>query len=244
MSKPNLNFPLTLKQCRVIREIMKKGTEKEASSSLNLSQSSVSRSLSQAEQALQVDIFTRGWSGAEPTSAGEVVISSCNSILQAISDTECQLQSNVTALLKLKTYVEWRHLLIVEAVVKVGSASVAAQTLGMTQPAVSKTLKEIENMVTAATILKSASWFDPASCRQTTGFVIPKNFTCGSIATTQSSITAKRVNRQIVRRMLSFSCQDIVPIAFALYLSNIQGFVCKPCKALITCWQMLYDKVK
>lgn len=64
MNTATSRFPLTIKQCRVIREIMKKGTEKGAGTSLNLSQSSVSRALSQAEHTLEVNIFTRGWSGA------------------------------------------------------------------------------------------------------------------------------------------------------------------------------------
>lgn len=223
MSNPNSNFPLTLKQCRVIREIMKKGTEKEASSSLNLSQSSVSRALSQAEQALQVDIFTRGWSGAEPTSAGEVVISSCNSILQAISDTERQLQSNVTTLLKLKTYVEWRHLLIIEAVVKVGSASVAAQTLGMTQPAVSKTLKEIENMVQQPLFLRARRGLIPqTAAKQLASLFLRISPVAQSLHHSLQSLPNELTGRLSVG-MLSFSCQDIVPIAFASIFKQHSG---------------------
>ncbi|RBP81214.1 LysR family transcriptional regulator [Marinomonas rhizomae] len=223
MSTPNSTFPLTLKQCRVIREIMKKGTEKEASSSLNLSQSSVSRVLSQAEQALQVNIFTRGWSGAEPTSAGEVVISSCNSILKAISDAEHQLQSNVPALLKLTTYVEWRHLLIIEAVVKVGSASVAAQTLGMTQPSVSKALKEVENMVQQPLFSRARRGLIPqAAAKQLASLFLRVSPVIQSLHHSLQSLPNELTGRLSVG-MLSFSCQDIVPIAFASIFKQHSG---------------------
>ncbi|WP_212654508.1 LysR family transcriptional regulator [Marinomonas sp. CT5] len=215
MSNPNSHFPLTLKQCRVISEIMKKGTEKDASSSLNLSQSSISRALSQAEQALQVTIFTRGWSGAEPTSAGEVVISSCNRILQAIFDTERQLQDNTMALLKLKTYVEWRHLLVIETVVKVGSASVAGQALGMTQPAVSKTLKELENMLQQPLFSRARRGLIPLdAAKQLASLFLRIAPVAQSLPNELKSLPNQLTGRLSVG-MLSFSCQDIVPIAFA-----------------------------
>ncbi|QRV22611.1 LysR family transcriptional regulator [Marinomonas foliarum] len=223
MNTTTAHFPLTIKQCRVIREIMKKGTEKDASTSLSLSQSSVSRALSQAEHALEVSIFTRGWSGAEPTSAGELVISSCNSILQAIADTERQLQQNTTTLLKLKTYVEWRHLMIIEAVVRVGSASVAAQILEMTQPAVSKTLKEVENMVQQPLFSRARRGLIPqTAAKQLASLYLRVSPVVQSLQHQLQSLPNELAGRLSVG-MLSFSCQDIVPIAFASIFKQHSG---------------------
>ncbi|ETI60840.1 LysR family transcriptional regulator [Marinomonas profundimaris] len=223
MSNAISSFPLTLKQCRVITEIMRKGTEKEASASLNFSQPSVSRALSQAEQALKVSIFTRGWSGAEPTSEGEIVISSCNSILQSIAKTERQLQQNVKVLLKLKAYVEWRHLMIIEAVVHVGSASVAAQTLGMTQPAVSKTLKEVENMVQQPLFLRARRGLVPqTAAKQLASLFLRISPVAHSLLPSIQSLPNELTGRLSVG-MLSFSCQDIVPIAFASIFKQHSG---------------------
>ncbi|SBS40124.1 HTH-type transcriptional regulator CysL [Marinomonas spartinae] len=223
MDIDHTHFPLTLKQCRVISEIMKKGTEKDASVALNLSQPSVSRALSQAEQALQVTVFTRGWSGVEPTSAGEVVISTCNNMLQAISETERQLQNHVSSPLKLTHYVEWRHLMIIEAVVKVGSASVAAQTLGITQPAVSKTLKEVENMVQQPVFSRARRGLitQPAA-KQLASLYLRISPVAQSLLHRLQSLPHALTGRLSVG-MLSFSCQDIVPIAFASILKQHAG---------------------
>lgn len=223
MNNPIASFPLSLKQCRVITEIMKKGTEKDASVSLNLSQSSVSRALSQAEQALQMSVFTRGWSGAEPTAKGEVVISSCNNLLQAIADTERHLQENTTALLKLRAYVEWRHLVTIETVVRVGSASLAAQTLGMTQPAVSKTLKEIENMVQQPLFSRARHGLIPnTAAKQLASLWLRSSPIAQSFQQTLQSLPNELTGRLSVG-MLSFSCQDIVPIAFAAIFKKHSG---------------------
>ena len=217
------HFPLTIKQCRVIREIMKKGTEKDAGRSLNLSQSSVSRTLSQAEHALEVSIFTRGWSGAEPTAAGELVISFCNNILQAIAETERQLQQNTNTLLKLKTYVEWRHLMILEAVARVGSASVAAQTLGMTQPAVSKTLKEVENMVQQPLFSRARRGLIPnTAAKQLASLYLRVSPAAQSLQRQLQALPNELTGRLSVG-MLSFSCQDIVPIAFSSIFKQHSG---------------------
>ncbi|TYL48960.1 LysR substrate-binding domain-containing protein [Marinomonas sp. IMCC 4694] len=215
MNNTMVDFPLTLKQCRVITEIMKIGTEKDASVSLNLSQPSVSRALSQAESALQIRIFTRGWSGAEPTSEGEVVISSCNTLLQMMADTERHLQQNVSSLLKLKAYAEWRHFMVIDAVVKVGSASVAAQTLGITQPAVSKTLKEIENMVQQPLFLRTRHGLMPQeAAKQLASLYLRISPVAQALRHTLQSLPNELTGRLSVG-MLSFSCQDIVPVAFA-----------------------------
>ncbi|WP_111637416.1 LysR family transcriptional regulator [Marinomonas shanghaiensis] len=223
MINPIAAFPLTLKQCRVITEIMKKGTEKDASLSLNLSQSSVSRALSQAEHALQISLFTRGWSGAEPTAEGEVVISSCNRLLQAIADTERHLQCDVRPLLKLKSYVEWRHLMTIEAVVRMGSASLAAQTLNMTQPAVSKTLKESENMIQQPLFSRARHGLIPqTAAKQLASLFLRIAPIAQSLPHTLQSQPNELTGRLSVG-MLSFSCQDIVPIAFASIFKKHSG---------------------
>lgn len=207
--------PLSLKQCRVINAIMRKGSEQNASAALNLSQSSVSRALAQAEQTLGISIFIRGWSGAELTADGEVVISNCDTILNAIADTAQQLQAHANTALPLKNHLEWRHLLVVEAVGRLGSASVAAEVLGISQPAVSKTLKELENMVRQPLFTRVRHGLVPQQAAKALAALYLRT---QPVAQSLKQALQSRPNELVGRLsvgMLSFSCQDIVPIAFA-----------------------------
>lgn len=207
--------PLTLKQCRVIREVMRKGSEQSASAALNLSQSSVSRSLAQAEQALDVSIFTRGWSGAELTADGEVVMATCDALLNAILEVEQHLQKNAHTVLTLRNHLEWRHLMVAEAVCRLGSASVAAEVLGITQPAVSKTLKELENMVRQPLFARLRHGLTPQpAAKELAALYLRAQPIAQSLQQALQS-RPNELNGRLSVGMLSFSCQDIVPIAFA-----------------------------
>jgi len=206
---------LSLKQCRVINEIMRKGSEKSASDSLNLSQPSVSRSLTQAEQTLQVKIFTRGWSGAELTTDGEIIISICHRILNAISEANDRLQVGANKALTLTSYLEWRHLIIVEAVNRLGSASGAAKILGITQPAVSKTLKELENMIRQPLFHRARHGLIPKSVAKVLASLYLRILPIAQSLKPALESRSHELNGRLSVGMLSFSCQDIVPIAFA-----------------------------
>lgn len=207
--------PLTLKQCRVIQEIMRKGSEQSASAALNLSQSSVSRALAQAEQVLGVSIFTRGWSGAELTADGEIVIATCDNLLNAISEVEQHLQQTADTALTLRNHIEWRHLTVVEAVSRLGSASIAAEVLGITQPAVSKTLKELENMVRQPLFSRLRHGLTPLPTAKSLAALYLRTLPIAQSLSQALQSRPNELNGRLSVGMLSFSCQDIVPIAFA-----------------------------
>jgi LysR family transcriptional regulator, regulator for genes of the gallate degradation pathway len=69
--------PLTIKQVRVINAVATHASLAQASEHLNTSQSSLSRSIADAERVLRQRLFQRGWTGMEPTSEGEIVIAYC-----------------------------------------------------------------------------------------------------------------------------------------------------------------------
>lgn len=215
MTRNTSSAPLSLKQCRVISAIMRKGSEQNASVALNLSQSSVSRSLAQAEQALQVSIFTRGWSGAELTADGEVVISTCDTILNVIAEVAEQLQTNAGTVLTLNNHLEWRHLMVVEAASRLGSASVAAEVLGITQPAVSKTLKELENMVRQPLFERVRHGLVPQAAAKALAVLYLRTLPVAQALSQALQSRPNELTGRLSVGMLSFSCQDIVPIAFA-----------------------------
>jgi LysR family transcriptional regulator, regulator for genes of the gallate degradation pathway len=136
---------LSLKQARVIDSVARCAELSRAAEELNMSQSTVSRSLAAAETLLAVPLFRRGWSGAEPTSEGEIVATSCSKALRLIRNTELQLGELSHQTPRIAPYLEWRHLDAIDLVVRLGSASKAANHLKISQPAVSRILKEINS---------------------------------------------------------------------------------------------------
>lgn len=139
-------YPLTLKQCRVIHAVANNRSETHASDSLNLTQSNISRALKGAEASLGCKLFYRGWGGSDPTSEGEILISLCHNIIKEVRRTEAQLSDGASSEPLLIPYLEWRHLEVIEALVALGSASAAGDKLGLSQPAISRTLKAVETM--------------------------------------------------------------------------------------------------
>lgn len=212
-------YPLSIKQCRVIQEVANKRSESEACESLNLTQSSVSRTLNAAEKSLGCKLFYRGWGGSDPTSEGEIVITHCLAIMKEIAHAEQSLSRTSSSEPLLKSYLEWRHLQVVDALVNLGSASAAAEKLGQTQPAISRSVKAVENMAR-----------QPLFTRRKSGMVaneaanilisLLKNIAPRvlSIASELGSLPGQLTGRLCVG-MLPFSSQNIVPKAFGM-LSN------------------------
>lgn len=127
---------LTAREARVIRALADHRRLSSAAEALHVSQSSLSRTLAGAESRLGVALFQRGWTGAEPTAAGDLVVGLCQRILS-------DLEQVAAASPRLATHVQWHHLTAVAAVVATGSATGAARLLGLRQPAISQALADL-----------------------------------------------------------------------------------------------------
>jgi DNA-binding transcriptional LysR family regulator len=140
--KDHTPYRLSAQQVRVIQALSDARTLSDAAEALNLSQSSLSRALHGAEDRLGVTLFQRGWSGTEPTADGEIVLGQCKRIVDELERFD-RAALGAKAPSRLKAFVRWRHLQIVAAVALAGSASVAAEALGVRQPAVSQALRDV-----------------------------------------------------------------------------------------------------
>lgn len=138
---------LDLKEIRVLRALADGRTTTAAAERLAMSQSSLSRHLRAAEDRLGVALFQRGWSGTEPTTAGEIVVSLCQRLLADIERAERQDLGNPQGPPRLPGFLRWHHLQAVAAVVRHGSATAAATALGMRQPAISQALGALAGYV-------------------------------------------------------------------------------------------------
>lgn len=134
--------PLSLRMIRALPVLADTRSLTEAARALNASPSALSRALAGAEASLGAPLFQRGWSGTDPTAAGEAVLAVCTRLLAEIAATEHGPLGLPPGPLRLPVFLRWAHLRAVAAVVETGGASGAAQRLGLSQPAVSRMLTE------------------------------------------------------------------------------------------------------
>jgi len=146
---------LTIKQARIIEAVARHSEIGRAADSLNTSPSTVSRALSAAETLLGVSLFDRGWGGTEPTSEGEVAAVHCANIIRYIRQAEDLLAKTADGPPRLMPFLEWRHLNAADLVGKLNSATAAAQRLETSQPAISRTLKELTDYARQPLFLRS-----------------------------------------------------------------------------------------
>lgn len=130
-------LPLSAAELRAVRALAEHRRTAQAAEALNLSQSALSRHVRAAEERLGVTLFQRGWAGTDTTAPGDVVARQCQRVLNRLDAFDAAHRPA-----RLAALVRWRHLRAVAACVRAGSASAAAQALGMRQPAVSQALSE------------------------------------------------------------------------------------------------------
>lgn len=220
MTKRNKErFPLTIKQCRVIQAVANQRSESDAGTTLNLTQSNISRTITAAEKSLGCKLFYRGWGGSDPTSEGEIIISDCNAIMKEIARVEILLSEDASSDPLLQPYLEWRHLQVLDALVNLGSASAAAEQLEQSQPAISRTIKAVETMVRQPLFIRRRLGMEPRKAARIlvslSNNILPRAMAMGkALETLPNNVTGR-----LCVGMLPFSSQDIVPHAFGI-LSN------------------------
>jgi LysR family transcriptional regulator, regulator for genes of the gallate degradation pathway len=131
---------LSIKQMRAIAAVANTQSFRAAAEELGMGQSTLSRTVRDAEASVGMRLFCRGWSGAEPTAAGELVVQSCSRVLSAIADASAQLAATSEDPPKLTAHLNWEQLTIVAAVAASHGASAAAKRLGIAQPQISRSL--------------------------------------------------------------------------------------------------------
>lgn len=134
---------LSIKQIYVIEAVAKYNGFALAADHLHMTQSVISRTIKAAEKQLNLDIFQRGWSGAEPTPKGEIVVSHCHNALAEMRETETYINNILSVNIHLRGFLKWHHLQAIAAVVKFGSVTKAAKNLHQKQPAISRAIMAV-----------------------------------------------------------------------------------------------------
>nr|WP_288926020.1 LysR family transcriptional regulator [uncultured Maritimibacter sp.] len=151
---------LSARQVRVIRALSEHRRLSEAAESTAMSQPAFSRTLNSAEGQLGVALFQRGWSGSEPTALGEIVIDQCRRITAEFETLERGVLGH-DGPLRFPSLARWRHLRAVSAVVRHGTASAAARALGVSQPAISQSLRDIAGYVAPTLFIRRKAGMEP-----------------------------------------------------------------------------------
>jgi LysR family transcriptional regulator, regulator for genes of the gallate degradation pathway len=210
--------PLTIKQVRVINAVATHASLAQASERLNTSQSSLSRSIAEAERTLRKRLFERGWTGMEPTSEGEIVIAYCRRMMTNIDRAHAELAGAGARVADLSHYLTWDLLRAAGAVSATGSVSTAAKYLERSQPDVSRALTKI-----AAAIGRQAFKRTRAGMQATNDAAVLSNLHTQLLLDVmalpeQLKALSGEVTGRVAVGLLPFSEQDIVVKTFGAML--------------------------
>lgn len=139
-----------LRMLRIVEATHQSGTAVAAAQALHVSTSAVSRTIRQAELALQVPLFERGTRGMVCTTPGLTVVGACEAIrtelMHSATDASPQeprqesLQRKVESLLRVLTVPMLRCFV---TCAELANETLAARSLGLSQPAVSQQLRSL-----------------------------------------------------------------------------------------------------
>ena len=229
---------LSAKQLRTLHALSRHRTLRDAARELNTSQSALSRALSGAEDRLGASLFQRGWSGTEPTGAGEIVLDQCRRIIDDL-DGFAQATEGVDPV-RFRAFARWRHLETVAAVLQAGSASGAAATLGVRQPAVSQALRDLAAYVGSPLFRRHSAGLAPTDTARALAALWNRVSAALDRLPERIDSASRGLAGRVAVGMLPFSGQDLVMETFGalsrqhpnLRLVAVPGSYASLCDAL------------
>jgi DNA-binding transcriptional LysR family regulator len=210
--------PLTIKQVRVINAVATHASLAQASEHLNTSQSSLSRSIAEAERVLRQRLFQRGWTGMEPTSEGEIVIAYCRRMITNIDRAQAELAASGARVADLSHYLTWDLLSAAGAVRATGSVSAAAEYLERSQPDVSRALTKIAAAIGRQAFKRTRTGMDATNDAAILSDLHTKLLLDVMALPEQLKALSGEVTGRVAVGLLPFSEQDIVVKAFGAML--------------------------
>lgn len=182
---------------------------------MHTTQPTLSRLIASAESKLEVQLFSRGWSGAETTPRGDVAVRICSAILAEISAAEARLFPKRAGQPALATNLKNAHLEVIEAVTRDGGVTLAARRLGRSQPEISRTLSDFAKRFSIDLFRRKATGMEPLQPAQDlTALAGAIAFLMGNLRRELGLLTGQIVGRVAIG-MLPFSGQDLISRAFA-----------------------------
>ncbi|MBL6430087.1 MAG: LysR family transcriptional regulator [Maritimibacter sp.] len=202
--------PLDIREAVAISSVAGSRSFKLAAGMLNVSQPTLSRLISSAEEKLGVQIFSRGWSGAETTPRGDVVVRYCGHVVTALDKAQGEIGLDRPGAPALRTNLRTDQLDTIRAICSEGSMTHAARRLGRTQPVVSRVVADLSGRFGLAFFRREAGGMVALAPARTLVDL------SGTIAyhLTRMHAQLRQLEGEIVGRvsvgMLPFSGQDLI----------------------------------
>lgn len=151
------DYAPNMRRLRAVIAVAEAGSVMRAAEALHLSQPAVTRAVRDLEKELGLALFERHRSGMLCTTAGKVVLHRFRRALQQLGEAESALASlhpegNFD---RLTQRLSHRQLTVLVAVADLHNEPQAAKRLGLTQPAVSGNLRDLERLLGIALFLRT-----------------------------------------------------------------------------------------
>lgn len=204
----------SLKQIRAVSALAETQSVVKAADRLNMSQAAFTRCIAAAEEAVGAQLFQRSWFGTDVTIQGGVVAIHFRRVLALIHQFERSELGNRDGPLRLPIYLQWSHLDAIFAVFRTGSASAAGRELGISQPAISRSLAGIGEFVGRPLFKRRPDGLDATPLAVKFAALWGDIYRELSNLPAQMEPTADNLIGRVAVGLLPFSDQDLVLRAF------------------------------
>lgn len=186
-----------------------------AADQLHTSQPTLSRLIGRVEQTLGIEVFRRGWSGAETTREGDLVCQFARSIRQTLGAAEVRLFAGRRTHPRLERSLGIGDLRIIDAARRTGGATAAALELGCSQPVVSRTLTRVQQHLGLPLFQRSGSGLRPLPAAQELGDLHGRIAAALRALRDQLQAEEGQLAGRVAIGILPFSGQVLIPRVFA-----------------------------
>ncbi|MCM5704675.1 LysR family transcriptional regulator [Larsenimonas salina] len=203
----DIQFEPNWRRIRAVLAVDDTGSVNRASVHLHYSQPAVTRAIQELEQELGCALFERHHRGMTATPSGRLVITRFRRALDQFASAEAALNalhSNKSGCERLIQHLNQRQLMTLVTLARVHSEPRAARALGLTQPAISASLRQLESHVGMELFMRTRR---------------------GMLLTDSGEILARHA--RLALRELTMACQDLIALQ-----GRIKGHVVIGCLPL------------
>ncbi|MHB0775240.1 LysR family transcriptional regulator [Halomonas sp. WWR20] len=218
-------FEPNMRRLRAVVAVAEAGGVMRAAELLHLSQPAVTRAVRDLEKELGLELFERHRSGMLCTRAGEIVLHRFRRALRQLANAEQALMALQPEgyFERLAQRLSYRQLTVLAAIANFHNEPLAAEELGLTQPAISGNLRDLERQLGVALFLRTQRGMLATDC----GAVLIRHAKVAlrEIALVSDDLSAwqGRARGHVVIGTLPLSSSLLVPQAVDTLLKELPG---------------------
>jgi LysR family transcriptional regulator, regulator for genes of the gallate degradation pathway len=223
MHRDAFAFVPNMRRLRAVVAVADAGSVVRAAESIHLSQPTVSRAVCDLEKELGLELFKRHRNGMLCTKAGNIVVHRFRRALSQLARAEKILRrlQPESCCERLVQRLSYRQLTVLVAITDHHNEPAAAKQLGLTQPAVSSNLRDLERQLGVALFLRTQRGMLVTDC----GAVLVRHVKVAlrelSFVSDDLSAWQGRVRGRIVIGTLPLSSTLLIPKAVDALLSEL-----------------------